>query len=62
MGGLDRESRQVKPTIVDLRMEEIDSRVTYYKPQIEAYREPMGSTVGATMLFLHPEASHAVLV
>lgn len=39
----------------------IDSRVGYYKPQMDAYRQALGAatsaTVGATLLFLNPGAS-----
>jgi ATP-dependent exoDNAse (exonuclease V) beta subunit len=44
----------------------IDSRVTYYKPQIHAYREALTaatrSTVSTTLLFLNPEGSVAIPV
>jgi len=41
----------------------IGSRVTYYKPQMDAYREALTAATGArvttTLLFLHPEGSIA---
>jgi ATP-dependent exoDNAse (exonuclease V) beta subunit len=42
----------------------IDSRVTYYRPQMDAYRDALraatGAEVRATLLFLHPAGSVAV--
>lgn len=44
----------------------IASRVTYYRPQLDAYREALvaatGARVGTTLLFLNPRAAHAVPV
>jgi hypothetical protein len=42
----------------------IDSRVTYYTPQMAAYRDALrvatGAQVRTTLLFLHPAGSVAV--
>jgi ATP-dependent exoDNAse (exonuclease V) beta subunit len=44
----------------------IPSRVAYYKPQMDAYRECLtastGAAVSTTLLFLHPVAASAVRV
>jgi ATP-dependent exoDNAse (exonuclease V) beta subunit len=44
----------------------IASRVTYYKPQMDAYRRALvaatGANVTTTLLFLHPSAAVAVPV
>jgi len=42
----------------------IPSRVAYYRPQMDAYREALGAAIGVTvsamLLFLNPQAVAAV--